>query len=119
MFTKPKPAGSDGEGAPSASHSEEAPPNREAAATASQPDPALRNREAVPSRPESGKVERPRQESSGLSEAERARRAREDWERNELCRFVQRQPESKPHYETLSRLPVKRLYTPEDAVRFE
>ncbi len=52
------------------------------------------------------------------SESESARRAREEWERNELRRFVERQPESKEHYETLSGLPVKRVYSPEDAVDF-
>src|SRR5262252_9645461 len=52
------------------------------------------------------------------SESESARRAREEWERNELSRFVQRQPEAKERYETLSGLPVKRVYTPEDAVPF-
>jgi methylmalonyl-CoA mutase N-terminal domain/subunit len=52
------------------------------------------------------------------SESESARRAREDWERNELRRFRERQPESKERYETLSGLPVKRAYTPEDAVSF-
>jgi methylmalonyl-CoA mutase N-terminal domain/subunit len=79
----------------------------------------VRNRGAVPNRPESERVGRTRQESSGLSEAERARRAREDWERNELCGFIQRQSESKSHYQTASGLPVKRLYTSEDAVPFE
>jgi methylmalonyl-CoA mutase cobalamin-binding domain/chain len=52
------------------------------------------------------------------SESESARRAREEWERNELRLFVERQPESKERYETLSGLPVKRVYTPEDAVSF-
>ncbi|HKD42488.1 MAG TPA: methylmalonyl-CoA mutase family protein [Myxococcaceae bacterium] len=52
------------------------------------------------------------------SESESARRAREEWERNELHRFVKRQPEAKERYETLSGLPVKRVYTPEDAVPF-
>ncbi|HYR55144.1 MAG TPA: methylmalonyl-CoA mutase family protein [Myxococcaceae bacterium] len=55
---------------------------------------------------------------SAESESESARRAREEWERKELCRFVKRQPESQDHYETLSGLPVKRVYTPEDAVDF-
>ena len=48
------------------------------------------------------------------SESESAQRAREEWERNELHRFVKRQPEAKERYETLSGLPVKRVYTPED-----
>jgi len=52
------------------------------------------------------------------SESESARRAREEWERNELHRFVKRQPEAKERYETQSGLPVKRVYTPEDAVPF-
>jgi methylmalonyl-CoA mutase N-terminal domain/subunit len=55
---------------------------------------------------------------SSDSESESARRAREEWERNELRRFAERQPESQEHYETLSGLPVKRVYTPEDAVDF-
>ena len=52
------------------------------------------------------------------SESESAQRAREEWECNELHRFVKRQPEAKERYETLSGLPVKRVYTPEDAVPF-
>jgi len=52
------------------------------------------------------------------SESESAQRAREEWERNELHRFVKRQPEAKERYETLSGLPVKRVYTPDDAVPF-
>jgi methylmalonyl-CoA mutase N-terminal domain/subunit len=44
---------------------------------------------------------------------------REGWERNELREFLERQPESKEHYETLSGIPVKRVYTPEDAPPFE
>jgi len=40
------------------------------------------------------------------SESESARRAREEWERNELHRFVKRQAEGKERYETLSGLPV-------------
>jgi len=53
------------------------------------------------------------------SESESARRAREEWERDELRRFLERQPEAKERYETLSGLPVKRVYTAEDAVPFE
>src|SRR5713226_4347804 len=50
---------------------------------------------------------------------ESVRRAREEWERNELRQFLERQPEARERYETLSGLPVKRVYTPEDAVPFE
>src|SRR5260370_4872673 len=53
------------------------------------------------------------------SKPESGRRAREEWERNELRQFLERQPEAKERYETLSGLPVKRVYTPEDAVPFE
>jgi methylmalonyl-CoA mutase N-terminal domain/subunit len=53
------------------------------------------------------------------SESEAAQRAREEWERTELRKFLERQPEAKQRYETASGLPVKRLYTPEDAVPFE
>ena len=53
------------------------------------------------------------------SESESARRAREQWEENELKQFTERQPEAKQRYETLSGIPVKRVYTPEDAVDFE
>lgn len=53
------------------------------------------------------------------AESESARRAREEWERNELRRFIERQPESRERYETLSGLSVKRVYTPEDAVDFD
>jgi methylmalonyl-CoA mutase N-terminal domain/subunit len=53
------------------------------------------------------------------SESESARRTREEWERKELRGFVERQPESKERYETLSGLPVKRVYTPEDAAPFD
>ena len=42
-----------------------------------------------------------------------------DWEENELAEFLRKQPESKQHYETLSGLPVKRVYGPEDAPPFE
>src|SRR5260370_32273105 len=55
---------------------------------------------------------------SSESESESARRAGEEWERKELPRFVKRQPESKEQYETLSGIPVKRVYSPEDAVDF-
>jgi len=53
------------------------------------------------------------------SESESARRAREQWEENELNQFLKRQPEAKQRYETLSGIPVKRIYTPEDAVDFK
>jgi methylmalonyl-CoA mutase N-terminal domain/subunit len=45
---------------------------------------------------------------------ERIRTLREAWERNELREFLDRQPEARPEYRTLSGLPVKRVYTPED-----
>jgi 2-hydroxyisobutanoyl-CoA mutase large subunit len=53
------------------------------------------------------------------SESEAARRAREDWERNELKQFLERQPEARAHYQTLSGLPLKRVYIPEDASDFD
>jgi methylmalonyl-CoA mutase cobalamin-binding domain/chain len=53
------------------------------------------------------------------SESEAARRAREDWERNELKQFLERQPEGRQQYQTLSGLPLKRVYTPEDASDFD
>jgi len=53
------------------------------------------------------------------SESEAARRAREDWERNELKQFLERQPEGRGQYQTLSGLPLKRVYTPEDASDFD
>src|SRR5499433_1779456 len=52
------------------------------------------------------------------SETDSAHRAREEWERNELRRFLERQPESKKSYETLSGIPLERVYTPEHAVAF-
>src|SRR5262245_7143877 len=52
------------------------------------------------------------------SESDSARTAREEWERNELRRFVERQSESKESYQTLSGIPVERVYTPEHAVEF-
>src|SRR3954462_3496497 len=39
---------------------------------------------------------------------------REQWEADELAAFTRRQPEAKQNYETLSGIPVKRVYTPED-----
>src|SRR5262249_18051625 len=59
------------------------------------------------------------QEGRMSSESESARQAREEWERIQLHQFLQRQPEAKERYETASGLPVKRVYTPEDAVPFE
>ena len=52
------------------------------------------------------------------SETDSARAAREEWERNELRRFLERQPESKKSYQTLSGIPLERVYTPEHAVAF-
>jgi methylmalonyl-CoA mutase N-terminal domain/subunit len=45
----------------------------------------------------------------------RARQEREEWEANELRAFLERQPESRAEYRTLSGLPLKRVYTAEDA----
>jgi methylmalonyl-CoA mutase cobalamin-binding domain/chain len=45
---------------------------------------------------------------------ERIRAARNQWEANELQRFIERQPESRPQYQTGSGIPVERVYTPED-----
>ncbi|HEY6910043.1 MAG TPA: methylmalonyl-CoA mutase family protein, partial [Myxococcales bacterium] len=42
------------------------------------------------------------------------KRKREAWEAGELAEFTRRQPEAKQKYETLSGIPVKRVYTPED-----
>src|SRR5437762_2549825 len=50
--------------------------------------------------------------------ADDVKRQREEWERNELKQFTTRQPESKARYETLSGIPVKRVYTPEDETPF-
>ncbi|HET7876840.1 MAG TPA: methylmalonyl-CoA mutase family protein [Methylomirabilota bacterium] len=44
----------------------------------------------------------------------RTRAERAEWEANELRQFVERQPESRPEYRTLSGLPLKRVYTAED-----
>src|SRR5258708_32031949 len=41
------------------------------------------------------------QSMSSESESESARRAREEWERKELCRFVERQPESQNRQSSL------------------
>jgi len=45
---------------------------------------------------------------------ERIRTQRERWERGELREFLARQPETRAEYRTVSGLPVKRVYTPED-----
>src|SRR5256885_2963643 len=52
---------------------------------------------------------------------ERIRKQREAWEAGELRAFLARQPEARPEYRTVSGLPVKRVYTPEDvaATAFE
>jgi methylmalonyl-CoA mutase cobalamin-binding domain/chain len=42
------------------------------------------------------------------------KRLREEWEKNELREFLDRQPESRERFETLSGIPVQRVYTPED-----
>src|SRR5215510_8015044 len=47
-------------------------------------------------------------------EIARARELREAWEGGELRAFLDRQPESRPEYRTLSGLPLKRVYTAED-----
>ena len=47
-------------------------------------------------------------------EIDRIRAEREAWEAQELRAFLARQPESQPEYRTVSGLPVKRVYTPED-----
>src|SRR3954470_11654655 len=46
--------------------------------------------------------------------ADEIRRKREQWEEKELAEFTRKQPEAKQKYETLSGIPVKRVYTPED-----
>jgi len=45
---------------------------------------------------------------------ERIGKQREQWEASELRAFLARQPEARPEYRTVSGLPVKRVYTPED-----
>src|SRR5438270_3780291 len=52
-------------------------------------------------------------------EKENARAQRLDWEQKELREFRSRQPESRDRYETLSGIPVKRVYTSEDAQPFD
>src|SRR5262244_2443528 len=51
-------------------------------------------------------------------EIARARALREAWEAGELRAFLDRQPESRPEYRTLSGLPLKRVYTAEDLADF-
>src|SRR5215472_7182501 len=51
-------------------------------------------------------------------EIARARALREAWEGGELRAFLDRQPESRPEYRTLSGLPLKRVYTVEDLAGF-
>ena len=46
--------------------------------------------------------------------ADDLKRLREQWEAHELREFLDRQPESRERYETLSGIPVQRVYTPED-----
>jgi methylmalonyl-CoA mutase N-terminal domain/subunit len=46
-------------------------------------------------------------------EAAKARALRQKWEEEELSAFLRKQPEAKPKYETLSGIPVERVYTPE------
>jgi methylmalonyl-CoA mutase cobalamin-binding domain/chain len=47
-------------------------------------------------------------------EIARAAALRAAWEAGELRTFLERQPESRPEYRTLSGLPLKRVYTAED-----
>src|SRR5262252_6055275 len=51
-------------------------------------------------------------------EIARARALREAWEAGELRAFLDRQPESRAEYRTLSGLPLKRVYTAEDLADF-
>ncbi len=50
-------------------------------------------------------------DEKGLDEA---RRRRQEWEHGPLKRTVERTPESRERFETISGLPVERLYTPQD-----
>jgi methylmalonyl-CoA mutase cobalamin-binding domain/chain len=52
------------------------------------------------------------------NEIARARALREAWESGELRAFLDRQPESRPEYHTLSGLPLRRVYTAEDLADF-
>ncbi|HTO96038.1 MAG TPA: methylmalonyl-CoA mutase family protein [Myxococcales bacterium] len=49
----------------------------------------------------------------GDDQAEKARAQRLAWEKAELAEFIRKQPEAKQKYETLSGIPVERVYTPE------
>jgi methylmalonyl-CoA mutase N-terminal domain/subunit len=51
-------------------------------------------------------------------EIARAAALREAWEAGELRAFLDRQPESRPEYRTLSGLPLQRVYTSEDLAEF-
>src|SRR5262245_54757816 len=51
-------------------------------------------------------------------EIARACALRQAWEAGELRAFLDRQPESRPEYRTLSGLPLKRVYTAEDLADF-
>ncbi len=51
-------------------------------------------------------------------EIARAAALRKAWEAGELRAFLDRQPESRPEYRTLSGLPLQRVYTSEDLVEF-
>ena len=46
-------------------------------------------------------------------EVQKARARRLQWERDELASFLGKQPEAKQKYETLSGIPLERVYTPE------
>ena len=45
-------------------------------------------------------------------EVQKARAQRLEWEKDELAEFLRKQPEAKQRYETLSGIPVERVYTP-------
>src|SRR5881409_4411080 len=51
-------------------------------------------------------------------EIARAASLRAAWEAGELRAFLDRQPESRPEYRTLSGLPLRRVYTAEDLAGF-
>jgi 2-hydroxyisobutanoyl-CoA mutase large subunit len=51
-------------------------------------------------------------------EIARAAALRAAWEAGELRAFLDRQPESRPEYRTLSGLPLRRVYTAEDLAEF-
>jgi 2-hydroxyisobutanoyl-CoA mutase large subunit len=50
---------------------------------------------------------------------DKVRKLRLDWEAQELAEFRRKQPEAREKYETLSGIPVHRVYTPEDLPPFE